>query len=273
MKRIFFISFILGIFTLIAKEAKKTTPVKAIIFDIHGVLFEEDSMAFAKKVGLGAISSYTLSHWKNPVNTCLDVLEHMSKDSHHTPNRKFTFKDRQMPHCIVEWQCGRKDYQEVTRTIHSYWDNLNQKKFFKSKKEREITESVVRIALDPATFPEIAKPIQASLKLVRELKKQGYKLYLAGNMPKEPFEIMLKNHPEIKELFDGMHVSSTVGFTTSDSQIFSHIAQQHKLQCHECLVIDDEKGNIADAKKVGMHTVLFTSPKATEKQLKKIGIL
>lgn len=247
--------------------------IKAIIFDIHGVVYEEDSVAFAKKVGLGAISSYTISHWKNPVNTCLDVLEHMSKDNRHAPQMKFTFKDRQMPHCIVEWQCGRKKYCEVSAELDSYWKQLQAQKYFRSNKEKEITEAVIRVALDPKGFTDIAKPNQATLKLIKELKNQGYKLYLAGNMPKEPYDIMLKHHPEIKKLFDEIHVSSHVGFTKPNSKMFAHIAQLHQINPTACLVIDDEKVNIEAAKEIGMQTILFSNAKQAEKILKKNGIL
>ena len=251
-------------------EPKK--PV-AIIFDIHGVLFEEDSVAFAKKVGLGAISSYTMSHWKNPVNTCLDTLEHMSKDTKHMSSTKFTFKDRQMPHCIIEWQCGKRNYQDVHKELCSYWNCLDEKKYFKSTKERDITESVLRVALAPDTFTCVSKPIQSTLSLARELKNRGYKLYLAGNMPKEPYEIMIKAHPQIKELFDGIHISSHLGMTKPNSKIFTHIARAHQINPNDCLVIDDEQVNVAAAQEVGMRTLLFINAKQAEKTLKKQGIL
>lgn len=257
-----------------AQGAKQTqATVQAIIFDIHGVLFEEDSVAFAKKVGLGAISSYTLSHWKNPVNTCLDVLEHMSKEDHQIPSMKFTFKDRQMPRCIVEWQCGHTSYNQVHQELCSYWNHLDEKNHFKSANEREITQTIVHVALDPQGFSDIAKPNQATLKLIRELKKKGYKLYLAGNMPKEPYEMMLKNTPEIKELFDGIHVSSHVGFTKPNAKMFNHIAKEHKIHPSACLVIDDEKENTQAAQEIGMQSILFSNAKQTEKVLKKNGIL
>jgi HAD superfamily hydrolase (TIGR01549 family) len=254
-------------------QKNATAKPRAIIFDIHGVLFEEDSVAFAKKIGLGAISSYTVSHWKNPVNTCLDTLEHMSKDKKHATSHKFTFKDRQMPHCIVEWQCGRKDYQEVHQELCSYWDCLHNEKYFKSTKEREITESVLRVALDPDTFTAVSKPMQSTLKLARELKHRGYKLYIAGNMPKEPYDIMLKANPEMKQLFDGIYVSSSLGMTKPNPQIFTHIAKAHKLNPKECLVIDDEMVNVKAAQEVGMQGLLFTSAKQIEKMLKRQGVM
>lgn len=254
-------------------EKGSASKLRAIIFDIHGVLFEEDSVAFAKKIGLGAISSYTVSHWKNPVNTCLDTLEHMSKDKKHATPQRFTLNDRQMPRCIVDWQCGRKGYQEVHQELCSYWNCLNNKKYFKSTKEREITESVLRVALDPDTFTAVSKPMQSTLKLARELKSRGYKLYIAGNMPKEPYDIMLKANPEIKQLFESIYVSSSLGMTKPNSQIFTHIAKAHKLNPAECLVIDDEMVNVTAAQEVGMQGLLFTSAKQIEKMLKKQGVL
>lgn len=272
MKKILFLT-ILFTQNIHCKEATITQKPRAIIFDIHGVLFEEDSVAFAKKVGLGAISSYTVLHWKNPVNTCLDTLEHMSKDAKHTTPHKFTFKDRQMPHCIVEWQCGRKGYQEVHQELCSYWNCLEEKNYFRSAKERDITESVLRVALDPHSFTSLSKPINATLKLAQDLKNRGYKLYIAGNMPKEPYEIMIKAHPEINQLFDAVYVSSHLGITKPNAKIFAHIAQTHKLNTKECLVIDDEQVNLQAAQSIGMHALLFTNAKQIEKILKKQGIL
>ena len=259
--------------TINCKVEEPNQKPRAIIFDIHGVLFEEDSVAFAKKVGVGAISSYTLSHWKNPVNTCLDTLEHMSKDAKHTTAHTFTVKDRQMPHCIVEWQCGRKGYKEVHQELCSYWNCLHEKKYFKSPKERDITESVLHVALDPNTFTAVSKPMQSTLKLAKELKDRGYKLYIAGNMPKEPYDIMIKEHPEIKELFDGIYVSSNLGMTKPNPHIFTHIAKEHKLNPKECLVIDDEMVNITAAHTAGMQAFQFTSAKQIEKILKRQGVL
>jgi HAD superfamily hydrolase (TIGR01549 family) len=274
MRKFIFLGTALITFSIAGITEKNTTPKpRAIIFDIHGVLFEEDSVAFAKKIGLGAISSYTVSHWKNPVNTCLDTLEHMSKDKKHATTHTFTVKDRQMPHCIVEWQCGRKGYQEVHQELCSYWNCLHNEKYFKSTKEREITESVLRVALDPDTFTAVSKPMQSTLKLARELKNRGYKLYIAGNMPKEPYTVMLKANPEIKQLFEGIYVSSSLGMTKPNSQIFTHIAKAHKLNPAECLVIDDEMVNVTAAEEVGMQGLLFTSAKQVEKMLKRQGVL
>lgn len=273
MRIFLFLTMALSSITLFAIDKAPIQKPKAIIFDIHGVLFEEDSVAFAKKVGLGAISSYTVSHWKNPVNTCLDALEHMSKDAKHKTSTKFTFKNRQMPRCIVEWQCGKRCYQDVHAELGSYWDNLHAKKYFRSTKEREITESVLRTALDPEAFTQISKPIDATLRLAKELKARGYKLYMTGNMPKEPYDIMLKAHPEMTQIFDGIHVSANTGLVKPNSAVFTHIAKAHKLNPHDCLVLDDEKENIVAAEKIGMQAVLFTSAKQAQKIMKKRGIL
>jgi putative hydrolase of the HAD superfamily len=63
---------------------------------------------------------------------------------------------------------------------------------------------------------------------------------------------------ELKTLFDAVILSSEVGMTKPDIEIYMYAASQLGLKPDECVMVDDTRSNVEGAEMAGMHGVVFT---------------
>jgi putative hydrolase of the HAD superfamily len=64
----------------------------------------------------------------------------------------------------------------------------------------------------------------------------------------------------IDELVDHVVSSARVGFAKPDPRIYHHAAGQTRAAPRRCLFVDDDAGNVAAARSVGMTGLLFAGP-------------
>jgi len=119
-----------------------------IIFDIPGVLFKENIANLTKKIGICALASYAVSHWKNPATVCLNMLEKMSKQETDKPPDTLTFKGRPMPRCIVEWQQGYKPCDQVQSELNDYIEQIAHQNHFSSMQEKNLIKRITNLVAD-----------------------------------------------------------------------------------------------------------------------------
>lgn len=102
-----------------------------------------------------------------------------------------------------------------------------------------------------------------TVRLVEELHRKGYRLYVLSNMPLEFWERM-KQLP-IFQCFDGIVISSNEKLSKPDPRIFSLLLQRHGLEAGETLFVDDKPTNTAPASTMGMYVCLFDTDKGPDK--------
>ncbi len=275
MKRIVFLSFCMNLLVSNALGIQNTTtPQKnqSIIIDVTTVLFKENTSALIRKIGLGSVLGYAITHWKNPGDVCLDLLENMSREPEQKPSTKLTYKDRVMPRCIVEWNCGQKCNKELRKDIEAYIQKLDKANYFSSQREKDIVYRILDLVFNPQELPDLAQPIAQMVRLIKQLKHNGYKLYCLANVAQEPFDIMKKIHPELVGLFDGIVISAEVKSIKPDKKIYNHLLTQYKLDPATCIFIDNDKENISAAEKLGMTGIHYTNSKKIRSNLKQLGI-
>ena len=114
-------------------------------------------------------------------------------------------------------------------------------------------------------------PIPGMQELVRELKQNGYKLYLLSNAA-------LRQHdywPRIpgSECFDGVVVSADLRLIKPEREIYQHLFKTYDLVPEECVFIDDNVVNIEGAHRLGMNTVVFHGEAwDTRRRLRELGV-
>jgi putative hydrolase of the HAD superfamily len=107
---------------------------------------------------------------------------------------------------------------------------------------------------------EILYPIESNIKILPELKKQGFKLYYLSNFPLDMFED-LKNSYELFRFFDGGIISAEVKLAKPDVRIYQTLLEKYGLIAGECLYIDDLEANVRPAESLGMKGIItFGSP-------------
>ncbi len=244
----------------------------AIILDLINVLFKESYIGFAKKIGYGELTSYALTHWKNPGHRCLDMLHAMSKNTDQQPHIIISLNGRTMPRCIIELQEGKKTCAQAHDEIKNAIVILDQNKFFTSVKEKNLMCSIMKLMLDPTVIAHVTEPIKQMIALAQKLKQNGHSLYLCANIPHEFYAMLQNKYPSIINLFDGIVVSSEIKIAKPNKKIFEHLISTYNLDPQHCILIDNSQENSAAAQTLGIRSIVYEKQSALTSFLKKCGV-
>jgi putative hydrolase of the HAD superfamily len=102
---------------------------------------------------------------------------------------------------------------------------------------------------------DIMFPLDDNVRLLPELKKQGFGVYYLSNFPLDIFE-EVKNDYYFFRHFDGGIISSEVKLSKPDARIFRYFIDKYSLNAGECLYIDDIEENVRVAESMGMQGML-----------------
>ena len=109
--------------------------------------------------------------------------------------------------------------------------------------------------------------IKGTRKIIEKLKEMEYTLVLLSNHGKEWIEYCEKKYSYHK-LFQHIFYSYQLKLSKPNKKIFITLLNTLHLKPQECIFIDDHAKNILAAKKLGLKTILFTSPENLKKELK-----
>lgn len=87
------------------------------------------------------------------------------------------------------------------------------------------------------------------IELIKDLKEQGYKIYLLSNTQKYSYEKFIK---DIEYLFDGITLSFKEHLLKPYNAIYERLIDKYNLVPEESLFIDDREDNISTANKYGI---------------------
>lgn len=119
---------------------------------------------------------------------------------------------------------------------------------------------------------EMLTPINENVKIMQDLKSNGYKIYALSNFIKEAFDFV-QNHYEFFLLFDGKIISSKVNSIKPESKIYDELLDKFHLNPKECIFIDDIKSFLTYAKKLNMKTILHLPNIDLRSELRKLGVV
>ena len=245
---------------------------KIIIFDLDGVLFKENKPAFVKKVGFTDLAKYTLRTWSTPESICLDTLQCISAQEEKKYEIPLMHRGRSMPCCIMEWQLGDKDHVQVRQELAQHIDALAAKNHFKNEQDRDLTKRILDITLNPEHLADITAPISPMVQLAKQLKQNGYKLFLLSNLATEHYDVLQAKYPEIAELFDGIIISAHVKMLKPHKQIYQHLLETYDLKPQECIFKKKKKENVDAAQQCGITGITHKNVTKTKSELVKLGI-
>lgn len=113
----------------------------------------------------------------------------------------------------------------------------------------EVARAYVREAIDRQ------EPVRATERLVGELKRAGYRLYVLSNMSREFIDFLRR--ADVYALFDGEVVSCEEGTVKPEPRIYRILLDRYGLDPAETLFIDDRAANIAAAREAGIDGFRF----------------
>ena len=115
-------------------------------------------------------------------------------------------------------------------------------------------------------------PFEKMYDLVKQLKENGYGIYLLSNASSD-FHERRKDIPALA-LFDGVVVSADYKLLKPEKEIYLTLFEKFGLKPEECFFIDDVQANIDGAKMAGMdgHCYARGDVEILKKALKEKGV-
>lgn len=105
-----------------------------------------------------------------------------------------------------------------------------------------------------------------SVALLRSLKDEGYHLYGLTNWSAENIHVVFERF-DFLSLLEGTVVSGIEKEVKPEPQIYRILLDRYSLKPEESVFIDDKEANVATARELGMHGIVFTSADDTRRQL------
>lgn len=115
------------------------------------------------------------------------------------------------------------------------------------------------------------KPYPSILAIPKKLKSR-FKVALLSNLTEEMMRHIVKTH-ELRPKFHAMFFSNREGRLKPEPEMFNIALIKLESKPEETLFIDDTKSNLTAAKKMGMKTLRFTTPKKLIADLRKMKLL
>lgn len=109
------------------------------------------------------------------------------------------------------------------------------------------------------------------MNFAKDLKNDGYKIYVLSNSLRERVEYYHQHFSEIFDLFDGIYFSTETGFVKPDPKAFQNILDQNQLLSQNCIYFDDSQTNVQAAINLGIHARVFEDLKSTQKTIYEIS--
>jgi putative hydrolase of the HAD superfamily len=120
---------------------------------------------------------------------------------------------------------------------------------------------------------DIFVPNPPMIRLVKELKEKGHRLFLLSNTCEAHFVFASSQFPFLKELFDGFVLSYEVGARKPEKKIYEKALEIAGCQNGECFYTDDILPYIESARAMQIDAEQYTNPEDLTQHLYARGIL
>ena len=117
----------------------------------------------------------------------------------------------------------------------------------------------------------LKEEISGTVKILRDLKRNNYRLIALTNWSAETFPIAIKKYKFLK-LFEGIVVSGEIKMLKPFKEIYDFTLEKYNLDPKECVFIDDRLDNIQGAVRCGINGIQFESPEKLINELKKLKV-
>ena len=143
---------------------------------------------------------------------------------------------------------------------HLIWENYDQGVFLladvRKAYAQEYPEDVEDIERMLKDWMDLMKPMKESIAFLKEMKAEGYGIYLFSNISKDSADY-LKEQQDFFSFADGAVLSYEEQRIKPDPILYHILFTRYGLQPEECLYLDDNEKNIIQGRLLGMQTVLM----------------
>lgn len=117
----------------------------------------------------------------------------------------------------------------------------------------------------------IVKEYDYAADWIISLKKKGYRVYILSNYGKETFAEAQRTFSFLKYA-DGMVISYEIRHIKPEAEMYQELIRRYAVRPEEAVFIDDLLPNIEAARKMGFHTIPFTTKEEAERRLCELGV-
>jgi FMN phosphatase YigB (HAD superfamily) len=259
-----------------------------VIWDLGDVLFKQGKWGIARHIGLFTIADYIVRDLQLPWITVKPILFDIFS-SLETPQEKLTDRapmhdGSRMPLIVCQWQAGLKTGAELIELLQKKVEELANKGYFVSGREKKVIWSSIQAMFDPAVLGQYTYALPDGIRLLHECAtardatgKKKHTMAILSNWDRESFLITRARHSDIFSYFHESHIviSGTCGFYKPQEDIFTYCLKRLGAQPHECIFIDDQKVNTDAAQRLGMRALQLVNKNYTHlrAELVRMGIL
>jgi FMN phosphatase YigB (HAD superfamily) len=242
--------------------------IRAILFDIHGVLFSSnlEQLAWQELANINGLSNREISQLQIDFQIQAVVGEFLVEFCPLCNSRYCSQENLLLPHNITQWLKGKRDWQTVYDESVLLIDTSYEVKV--NQYEPELMKSFLKYFLDPALYQKVVTPIQSGLDLLTSVKNlDKYKLFLASNSLQYCYDYYVQNYSKVTDSFDDYFLSQTLQCMKNEPMFFENIAKKHGIGLNEMFLIDDNCKTIAAVSNVGVSGWCFEDNKEKINQL------
>jgi len=115
------------------------------------------------------------------------------------------------------------------------------------------------------------KEYDYSAEFVKQLKANGYKVYLLSNYSRGSFHYVKEDYNFYKHV-DGGVISYEVKHIKPEPEIYEDLIRKYNINPTEAVFLDDMQVNLDGAKVFGFHTILVTEFEKALEELRTLGV-
>jgi len=236
----------------------------AYIFDVGGVLASQKKLKSFRALGIINVLQYFATVRRGPSaikDTFFETLNRVAKE-HKISNRpgKTIAKDyngKPVPLLMNLWLKGKIPCKTLRTIIFESIDKHPE--WFNYEIEKRLIRNLVEMVFTPKKFVETFELNKEIVTLAKQYKKQGHQIYILSNWDAESFELLKQKNPAFFALFDGIITSGETGQVKPGKKIFKTLLKKYNLKPRNCFFIDDQKENVAIARKLKICGILCKS--------------
>lgn len=164
----------------------------------------------------------------------------------------------------------------ISKVIRSrIWLKLDRGTISIKKAEEEFIEKFPEdrdfIVMFFRHWMEMLTPIEKNVRILYDLKSNGYKIYILSNFIVEAFDFV-KNHYDFLSLFDGKIISGKVKIIKPELEIYQKLINKYILIPEECIFIDDVRAFLSRARTLNIKTILFARNTDLRTELRNLDV-
>lgn len=136
-------------------------------------------------------------------------------------------------------------------------------------KNDPVIEKQIHTAFDD--FKNLVTPRAYAIPWLRELKKEGYKLFYLSNFSRKA-EVECAESLSFIPYMDGGILSYQDKLIKPDTAIYELLLSRYELVAEESVFLDDTLANVEAGERVGIHGIHFQTKEQAEEELRKLGV-